>query len=167
MGARVTIDHPGRGVLRIELRQDAGEAIRFAAFVVIVAGALYALTPAVRAAPGWLVALTFLAATWAAIALTAREEYTIDTLAESIVATRVSAIGSRQQSIGTQEVAAVRITIGGPDDNRRLVELLGSDGAPRLRLPGRMTTLSEADQTAVGEAIAEHLGVRCRGLANQ
>src|SRR4029453_17448915 len=117
MGARVTIEHPARGVLRIELRQDVGEAIRFAAFVMIVAGALYALTPAVRAAPGWLVALTFLAATWAAIALTAREEYTFDTVAESIVATRVSAVGSRRQSIGTREVTAVSLTTGGAEDN--------------------------------------------------
>lgn len=162
MSTRVSIQHPARGVLQIELRQEASEVIRFMVFVAIVAGALYALAPAVRSSPGWLVVLTFLATTWATIAVTAREVYTIDIMARSITAERSSVFGNQRQSIETREVAVIDLTTGGPDNNRRLVALIGRDGSRLLRLPGRMTTLSEADQTAIGAAISDQLGVPCR-----
>jgi len=81
MGARISVDHLASGELHIALRQDEPEVIRFALFVALIVGALYALTPATRTSPGWLLALLVLASAWSAIALTAREVYTIDATA--------------------------------------------------------------------------------------
>src|SRR5262249_37301856 len=118
--------------------------------------------PAARSSPGWLLALLALGAVWSTIALSAREIYAIDRTAGAIIAERSSLLGARRQMLESSEVAAVRLALGGPDDNRRLVELVDRDGRLRLRLPGRITTLSERDQSEVGRAIAGYLGVPCR-----
>jgi hypothetical protein len=161
MSANVTIDsRPNR--LRIELRQTLGEVVRLGLFVAVLVVAVYALTPAARSSPGWLLALLALAAVWSTIALSAREIYTLDRTAGAIIAERSSLLGARRQTLESSEVAAVHLAMGGPDDNRRLVELVDREGRLRLRLPGRITTLSERDQSEIGRAIAACLGVPCR-----
>ena len=96
------------------------------------------------------------------IALTAREVYLIDGVAGTIEATRSSLLGQRRQAIATREVATVRLCIGGTDDNRRLVELVSSAGVTLVRLPRRLTTLSDATHSELGHTIASCLGVPLR-----
>ena len=68
MSARVAIDDSA-DVLWVELKQNAGEVIRFAAFVLIVLAGVYSLTPAARNAPGALLAVIGVAVGWSIVAL--------------------------------------------------------------------------------------------------
>jgi hypothetical protein len=162
MSANVSIDTATEDRLRIELRQNVGEVAQFGTFVMVVIGAVYALMAAVRSSPGWLLGVLALAVVWSVIALTAREVYMIDGVAGTIDATRSSLLGQRHQALATSRVAAVRLCIGGTDDNRRLVELVDGAGVTLVRLPRRLTTLSDATQSELGHAIASCLGVPLR-----
>ena len=108
-------------------------------------------------------ALLGVAAGWSAVALAGREVYTIDTERGTIAMEVSSVLGRRSQSIPVDEVTAVQLSIGGPDDNRLLVDLVAEDGTTRLRLPRCLTTLSERDQVELGRLFAERLDVPLRG----
>lgn len=164
MSARVTIDESVDESLWIELRQNGAEVVRFAAFTVIVLAALYQLVPGARTASGFLLALLGLAAGWSAVALAGREVYTIDTERGTIAMMVSSVLGRRSQNVPVEEVSAVQLSIGGPDDNRLLVDLIGKDGTARLRLPRCLTTLTERDQAEIGRLLAERLDVPLHGM---
>jgi hypothetical protein len=75
-----------------------------------------------------------------------------------------SVLGRRSQNVPVEEVSAVHLSIGGPDDNRLLVDLIGKDGTARLRLPRCLTTLTERDQAEIGRLLAERLDVPLHGM---
>jgi hypothetical protein len=159
LSAEATIDHPSPGRVRIALREGGGGVAGFLGLVGAIVAALYVLMPAARAHPaplGWLVAV---AVGWAGIALTAREEYLVDQATRSLTARYVWLLGRGEVSVSGLEIALVRMALSGPDDDRRVVELLGPDQEVRLRLPRRANTLSVSDQRSVGRLVAEHLGV--------
>lgn len=162
MSTRVTVDMRESHSLRIELRQNAGAVIVFGLFVLAVVSALYALMPAARSEPGWLLAIVAVAGAWSAVALSASEQYEIDSDTGAIRATRSSVRGRRHLSLTTRDVAAVRLRIGGPDDNRRLVELVSDTGAVRVSIPWRLTSLTASAQQELGHAIASRLEVPVR-----
>jgi hypothetical protein len=159
MSTHVMMDMPDTERLRIELRRSAGEVVRFGLFVLVVVSALYLLMPAARTEPGPLLAVLVAAGAWSAVALSASELYEIDREAATIEATRSSVLGRRRLSLTTREVAAVRLRIGGTDDNRRLVELISDTGVVRVTLPWRLTTLTVSAQQELGHTIASHLEV--------
>ena len=165
MSAQVTIHDSIPGELRVELRQAGGEVVTFLIFVIVILVALYVLVPAAREAPGLLLALLGITTGWSVVAISAREIYgfsdetgTIDVLVSSL-------LGDRRRRIAAREVTAVRVTTGGPDDNRRLVELLVEGGKQRLRLPARLTTLTDDDQLEIARVIATQLRVPLRGAS--
>ena len=162
MSTRVTVDMREGNALRIELRQGAREVIMFGLLVLGVVSAVYALMPAARSQPGWLLAILAAAGAWAAVALSAAEVYEIDGEARAISATRSSLLRRRRLSLTTRDVAAVRLRIGGPDDNRRLVELVSNTGVVRASIPWRLTTLTASAQQELGHAIASRLEVPVR-----
>ena len=162
MSANVSIDTPTADRLRIELRQNVGEVAQFGMFVTAVIGGVYALMAGARASPGWLLGILALAVAWSAIALTACEVYTIDSATGTIDVTRSSLLSHRSRLLATRDVAVVRLRIGGTDDDRRLIELVGSAGMTLVCLPRRFTTLSDATQLDLGHAIARCLGVPLR-----
>ncbi len=162
MSARLTIDESAEESVWIELRQNGAEVVRFAAFTVISLAALYQLVPGARTAPGLLLALLGVAAGWSAVALAGREVYTIDTERGTIAMVVSSVLGRRSQSIPIDEVSAVQLSVGGPDDNRLLINLVAADGTTRLRLPRCLTTLGEREQVELGRLFAEQLDVPLR-----
>ena len=165
MSARVTIDASVDASVWIELRQNGAEVVRFAACAAIILAALYQLVPGARTAPGLLLALVGVAAGWSAVALAGREVYTIDTERGTIAMTATSVLGRRSQIVRIDEVSAVQLSIGGPDDDTRLmVDLLAADGSPRLRLPRCLTTLTERDQAEIGCLLAARLDVPLHGM---
>ena len=164
MSARVTIDESADESVWIELRQNGAEVVRFAAFAAIVLAGLYQLAPGARTAPGMLLALLGVAAGWCAVALAGREVYTIDTERGTIAITVSSVLGRRSQTVPVDEVSAVQLSVGGPDDNRLLVDLIAEDGTARLRLPRCLTTLTECDQAEIGRLLAERLDVPLHGM---
>jgi hypothetical protein len=159
MSARVSVDIDELGQIRIALRQSGSEVLLFGLFVVGVVIAVYALMAQARTSAQWLFVLLGLGATWSVIAMTAREDYAIDGRLGVVDATRSSVLGRARRELSTGEVAAVRLAITGPDDNRRLIELVNSDGGAQLSIPWRLTTLSPTDQWEVGQLIAHGLGV--------
>jgi hypothetical protein len=163
MSARVTIDQSDPDEIWIELRQNGAEVTRFCVFVFVVLGALYGLIPGARSTPGWLLALLGIAIGWSIIALMSREEYIVDGAEGTITVRITSPLGNRREQFRAGEVAAVRLAIGGPDDDRRLVELVAPNGKLRLRVPRRLTTLSAGDQGEIGRTLADTLGVPLRG----
>jgi len=162
MSARVIIDESA-DVLWVELTQNAAEAIRFAAFVLMIVAAFYDLTPGAREAPGVLFAIFGIAAGWSIIALSGREVYVVDTSNGLIDVTASSPLGRYRKRIGVEDVGSVRLVTGGPDNDRLLVELVAPNGDPRVRLPRRLTTLSARDQLEVARVFAERLEVPLRG----
>jgi hypothetical protein len=164
MSARVTIDESVAESVWIELRENGAEVVRFAAFAAIMLAALYRLVPGARTAPAVWLALVGVAAGWSAVALAGREVYTIDTGRGTIAMTASSVLGWWSQGIPVDEVSAVRLSVGGPDDNRRMIDLLAADGTTRIRLPRCLTTLSEHDQAEIGRLFAERLDVPLHGM---
>lgn len=164
MSARVTIDDSVDESVWIELRQNGAEVVRFAAFAAILLAALYQLVPGARTAPGLLLALFGVAAGWSAVALAGREVYTVDTERGTIAMMVSSVLGRRSQNVPVEEVSAVQLSIGGPDDNRLLVDLVAKDGTARLRLPRCLTALTERDQAEIGRLLAERLDVPLHGM---
>lgn len=159
MSAKATIARLAPGQVRIVLRESGAGVASFVGFVVAVAAAVYALTPAARAQPAPLGAVVAIALVWAGIARAAREEYLVDRTTRSLIARHVWLFGRGEEHVTEREVAMVRLASGGPDDDRRLVELVGPDQAVRLRVPRRVNTLTENDQQAIGQLLAEHLAV--------
>jgi hypothetical protein len=159
LSAEATIDRHTPGQVRIALREGGAGIARFVGFVVAVAAALYVLMPAARAHPAPLVYVVAVVLLWAGIARSAREEYIVDQTTRSLTARHVWLLGRREMKVSAQEVSLVRQVIGGPDDDRRLVELLGTHREVRLRLPRRVNTLMASDQRIIGRLVAEHLDV--------
>jgi hypothetical protein len=159
MSALVTLDRSTAGQIRIVLRESKGGGVGFLVFVGIVAVGLYLLMPAARNAPGPLVGLLAVAVGWAGFAMSAREEYIVDRDSRTVRARYWSLLGLREDQVKGEEIAAVRLGIGGPDDDRLLVELLEARGKVRLRLPRRVNTFSSSDQKTVGRLLAESLSL--------
>jgi hypothetical protein len=77
----------------------------------------------------------------------------------SLTARHVWLLGRGEVTVSAQKVSLVRLALGGVDDDRRLVELLGPHREVRLRLPRRINTLTADDQRSIGRLVAEHLGL--------
>jgi hypothetical protein len=159
VSAQATIAHLTSSQVRIALREGATGIATFVGFVVAVAAAIYGLMPTARVHPAPLFGVVGVALVWAGIAWSAREEYLVDQATRSLTAWHVSLLGRRELKVSAQEVALVRLALGGPDNDRRLVELVGTRREVRLRIPRRVNTLSASDQKSIGRLVAEHLGV--------
>jgi hypothetical protein len=163
MSARVTIDRVTPDQARITVREGSGGVVTFVLFVTGIAVVLSWLIPAARTSPGPLLLLVTIALAWSGIALSAREVYVVDRGTRTVAARYSWLFGHREDRLTAGEIAAVRLGIGGPDDDRRLVELLGATGKVRLRLPRRVNTLTPMDQKTVGRLLAEYLSVPLQG----
>ena len=159
MSAEATIDRLTLGQVRIALRECGAGTASFVGFLVAVAAAIYVLMPAARAHPRPLVYVVAVAFGRAGIARSAREEYIVDQTTRSLTARHVWLFGRQEVKVSAQDVSLVRLALGGPDNDRRWVELLGTRREVRLRLPRRVNTLTASDQRSIGQLVAEHLGV--------
>ena len=162
MNAEATIDRSAPGQVRIVLREGTAGVATFAGFVVAIAAAIYLVMPAARAQPGTLGGIVGAALAWAAVAGGAREEYLVSQ-GTGLTARQVWLFGRREDQVSAEEVTAVRLARAGPDDDRRVVELVGLRKEMRLRVPRRFNTLSVTDQRAIGQLLAEHFGVPLQG----
>ena len=154
--AQVTIDRLTPAQVRIVMREGSGGIVGFVVFVAVLATALYALMPQVRAQPVPLFGFLAVAFGWAGIGWRAREEYILDQSTRSLTARRRGLLGQREERVYVHEISAVRLARRGPDE-RHVVELLGSSRQVRLRLPRRINTLSVGDQAGIGRLVAEQL----------
>jgi hypothetical protein len=162
MSASITIDHPAPHQLRLVLRQGSGEVTRFLFFVLLIAGALLLLVPQARTTPAPLLGLVGVAIAWCAVSSSAHESYLFDPTARTAHVQRSSALWRSNELVSLEAVRAVQLAVRGPDDNRRVVELVTHDGRVQLRLPRRLNTLSASDHADVGRLIADHLDVSFR-----
>lgn len=89
-------------------------------------------------------------------------DHVVDSSNGVIDVTASSPLGRYRKQIGVEDIRAVRVLTGGPDNDRLLVELMGPDGDPRLGLPGRLTTLSARDQLEVARVLSDRLRVPLR-----
>jgi hypothetical protein len=158
----MTVDQPAPHEVRLVLRQDWGEVTRFMLFVLVLGGALFLIMPEARTAPAPLLGLVGAAIAWCAVAVTAEERYLFDRADRTVRVRRVSLLGRSEEGRSLAEVCAVQQAVSGPDDNRRVLELVTEDGQVRLRLPRRFNTLSALDHDTVGRLIAKHLGLPLR-----
>jgi hypothetical protein len=163
VSADVSIARPAAGQLRIVVREGWPGVATFVGLVAAVAAAVYALTPAARAQPGPLGVAVAAALLWAGIARNAREEYVVDRATRSLTTRHVWLFGTREEHVDGAGIVAVRPATSGPDDDRRVVELLQPGATVRLRLPRRVNSLSAAGQSEVAGLLAEHLGVPVDG----
>jgi hypothetical protein len=163
MSARVTIDRVTPDQAWITVREGVGGIATFVLFVTGIAVVLYWLIPAARTSPGPLLVLVTIALAWAGVALSAKEECIVDRGTRTVAARYTWLFGHREDRLTAGEIGAVRLGIGGPDDDRRLVELLGTSGKVRLRLPRRVNTFTATDQKTVGRLLAEYLSVPVQG----
>jgi hypothetical protein len=162
VSAEATIEHLPAGQVRIALREDGAGVATFVGFVVTIAASVYLLMPPARAQPVPLLGMVAVAVVWAVVARRAREEYLLDQAKRVVTARHRWLFGQGENQVGAQQVAIVLLTLGGPDNDRRLVELLGPGRELRLRVPRRVNTLTPSDQRAIGQLLAEYLGVPLR-----
>ena len=143
--AQVTIDRLTPAQVRIAMREGSGGIVGFVVFVAVLATALYALMPQVRAQPVPLFGFLAVAFGWAGIGWRAREEYILDQSTRSLTARRRGLLGQREERVYVHEISAVRLARRGPDERS-----VARARASPPRLPGDHT-LSVGDQPASGD----------------
>ena len=116
--AQVTIDRLTPAQVRIAMREGSGGIVGFVVFVAVLATALYALMPQVRAQPVPLFGFLAVAFGWAGIGWRAREEYILDQSTRSLTARRRGLLGQREERVYVHEISAVRLARRGPDERR-------------------------------------------------
>ncbi|HYW58834.1 MAG TPA: hypothetical protein VE934_17925 [Polaromonas sp.] len=164
MTATVRADRLHPRQLQLELRQSGRELAVFLLVVLIIVGAVFLLVPQARQMPVVLLGAVGVAFGWCAYAMTCREHYTFDQQTNAVSVKRMSVLGGSSTALDLAGVCAVQQSWSGVDEDRRVVELVTTSGATKLRIPRRLTTLSAQEQDLVGRAIAGHLGVPLRSV---
>lgn len=158
--ARVTIERLAPTRLRIAMRESGPAILIFAGFVVVAVAAAFTLMPEARAEPAPLVGILAVALGWALFAWSSQEEYVVDHTTRSLT---VFPVLRKPRELRVPEISSARVARTGYDDDRLVVELVGSNGKVLLRLPRLINTLTTSDQLHLGLLLADHLGIPLQG----